>query len=76
MNERTFDWDNLRLFLAVARAGGLGPATRMTGKSAPTLGRRMIELERSLGRELFRRMPRGYELTDEGGRFVVESREH
>ena len=26
----------------------------------------MIELERILGRELFRRMPRGYELTDEG----------
>ncbi len=66
MNERIFDWDNLRLFLAVARAGGLGAAANVTGKSAPTLGRRMIELERSLGRELFRRMPRGYELTDEG----------
>ncbi len=66
MSETDFDWDNLRLFLAVARAGGLGPAAKLTGKSAPTLGRRMIELERSLGRELFRRLPRGYELTDEG----------
>lgn len=70
MNERTFNWDNLRLFLAVARAGGLGPAAQVTGKSAPTLGRRMIELERSLGRELFRRMPRGYELTDEGAELL------
>lgn len=66
MNERNFDWDNLRLFLAVARAGGLGPAAEQTGKSAPTLGRRMIELERDLGRELFQRKPRGYALTEDG----------
>ena len=66
MNERNFDWDNLRLFLAVARAGGLGPAAEQTGKSAPTLGRRMLELERDLGSELFRRYPRGYALTEHG----------
>ncbi|MBO9410784.1 MULTISPECIES: LysR family transcriptional regulator [unclassified Ruegeria] len=66
MDEIDFDWDNLRLFLAVARAGGLGPAAKLTGKSAPTLGRRMIELERGLGVELFLRKPRGYELTEEG----------
>lgn len=66
MDEREFDWDNLRLFLAVARAGGLGRAAERTGKSAPTLGRRMIELERNLGRELFLRKPRGYDLTEDG----------
>ncbi|WP_299609639.1 LysR family transcriptional regulator [uncultured Tateyamaria sp.] len=66
MNECDFDWDNLRLFLAVARAGGLGRAAERTGKSAPTLGRRMIELERDLGRELFWRRPRGYDLTEDG----------
>lgn len=66
MDESDFDWDNLRLFLAVARAGGLGPAAKLTGKSAPTLGRRMIELERGLGSELFRRRPRGYDLTEDG----------
>lgn len=64
MNE--IDWDDLRLFLAVANAGGLGPAAKATGKSAPTLGRRMLELERSLGRELFLRKPRGYDLTEDG----------
>ena len=74
MNERIFDWDNLRLFLAVARAGGLGPAAQLTGKSAPTLGRRMLDLERSLGCELFRRMPRGYELTDEGAELLAKVR--
>lgn len=66
MDESNFDWDNLRLFLAVARAGGLGPAAEQTGKSAPTLGRRMIELERNLGSELFHRKPRGYDLTEDG----------
>ena len=64
MNE--MNWDDVRLFLAVARDGGLGPAARSVGKSAPTLGRRMLEFERSLGQELFHRLPRGYELTEEG----------
>lgn len=70
MNETNFDWDDLRLFLAVAREGGLGPASEMTGKSAPTLGRRMLALERRLGLELFQRLPRGYDLTDQGREFL------
>lgn len=66
MSEMNFDWDDLRLFLAVARGQGLARATEVTGKSAPTLGRRMLALERRLGQELFHRMPRGYALTEEG----------
>lgn len=66
MNEMKFDWDDLRLFLAVARNGGLAAAAAVTGKSAPTLGRRMLALERRLGRELFLRLPRGYALTPDG----------
>ncbi|MGD1877629.1 MAG: LysR family transcriptional regulator [Kiloniellaceae bacterium] len=66
MDETRFDWDDLRLFLAIAREGGLAAAAASTGKSAPTLGRRMLALERRLGRDLFRRLPRGYELTDDG----------
>lgn len=62
----SFDWDDLRLFLAVARKGGLAAAATSTGKSAPTLGRRMLALERRLGRELFVRLPRGYALTEAG----------
>ncbi len=72
MDETTFDWDDLRLFLAVARAGGLGPAALATGKSPPTLGRRMLALERRLGLELFRRLPRGYALTDQGRRLLED----
>lgn len=66
MNEMTDDWDNWRLFLAVARERGLAGAARVTGKSAPTLGRRMLMLERVTGKELFHRLPRGYELTEQG----------
>lgn len=60
------NWDDLKLFLAVARAGGLSAAVPVTGKSAPTLGRRMLALEAIAGGELFHRMARGYELTERG----------
>jgi len=66
MSETNFDWDDLRLFLAVAHHGGLAAAADASGKSAPTLGRRMLALERRLGKELFERLPRGYELTEDG----------
>lgn len=66
MNGTTLDWDDFRLFLAVAREGGLAAAADKTGKSAPTLGRRMLALEKRLGTELFSRLPRGYVLTGQG----------
>lgn len=66
MDETNFNWDDLRLFLAVARAGGLAGAAAVTSKSPPTLGRRMLALERQLGQELFERQARGYVLTDRG----------
>ncbi len=60
------DWSDLRLFLAVARGGGLGPASRLAGASAPTLGRRVAALERDLGLRLFQRSRTGYQLTEAG----------
>lgn len=65
MNETTA-WDDLRLFLAVAREGGLSPAARASGSSPATLARRMLALERRLGKDLFVRHDRGYELTADG----------
>jgi DNA-binding transcriptional LysR family regulator len=59
-------WDDLRLFLDVARLGGLTAATGTTGLSAPTLGRRVAALERQLGEALFHRSQRGYTLTQAG----------
>jgi DNA-binding transcriptional LysR family regulator len=72
MNEKTARWEDLHLFLSVAREGGLSAAARVTGRSAATLGRRMLSLERSMGRELFVRHERGYELTGEGRDLLTE----
>ena len=60
------NWDDLRAFLAVARSGGLAAAAKDVGSSAPTLGRKMLALERALDRELFIRRTHGYDLTDAG----------
>lgn len=59
-------WDDLKLFLAVARFGGLSAAAAATGASPATLGRRMAAVEAALGRPLFIRSPRGYRLTETG----------
>ena len=47
------DWDDLRLFLDVARLGGLSAATGTTNLSAATLGRRITALEKQIGEPLF-----------------------
>ncbi|MCR9238132.1 MAG: LysR family transcriptional regulator [Alphaproteobacteria bacterium] len=72
MNEMRVDWDDLHLFLAVAREGGLSPAAKVTQRSAATLGRRMLALERAMGRELFVRHDRGYEMTSEARKLLEE----
>lgn len=61
-----FSWDDLNLFLDVARLGGLSAATGTTGLSAATLGRRITALERQLGEPLFVRSQTGYRLTSGG----------
>ena len=66
MSETKFNWNDLKLFLAVARGNGLAAAVTVTGKSAPTLGRRMLALEEVSGNQLFYRFARGYELTEHG----------
>ncbi|MEL6682269.1 MAG: LysR family transcriptional regulator [Pseudomonadota bacterium] len=70
MNEATLDWNDLRLFLVVAREGGLSPAAKLTQRSAATLARRMTALEDVLQSELFVRHDRGYALTPEGERLL------
>lgn len=60
------DWTDLRLFLAVARFGGLRSAAEAAGVSAPTLGRRMAALEQQIGQQLFVRSAGGYALTRAG----------
>ena len=59
-------WDDLKLFLDVARLGGLSAAAGTTGLSAATLGRRVTMLERQIGEPLFVRRQTGYQLTAAG----------
>jgi DNA-binding transcriptional LysR family regulator len=69
------DWQDIRLFLAVARGEGLSGAARQAGSSPATLGRRMTALERSLGQRLFIRERLGYRLTEEGRQFLAQAEE-
>lgn len=60
------NWDDGRLFLAVARAGQLLAAARAAGVSQATLSRRMTALEQDIGARLLIRRTTGCALTEEG----------
>lgn len=62
------NWDDMRVFLAVARAEGLSGAAPVLKMDPSTLGRRIVRLERALGAALFVKSPQGYALTDLGER--------
>ena len=64
------DWDDLRVFLAVARAESLSRAGRRLGMDASTVGRRIARLETALGRVLFAKTPQGYAATPEGAALI------
>ncbi len=62
------NWDDIRVFLAVARAESLSGAAPVLKMDPATLSRRVARLERSLGATLFVKSPQGYALTDLGER--------
>lgn len=64
------DWNDLRYFLAAARAGTLAGAARALGVEHSTIGRRLTALEEALGVALLTRAPGGVELTEAGARLV------
>jgi DNA-binding transcriptional LysR family regulator len=68
MTGENLDWDNLRYFLAVARAGKLTAAARRLGQDHTTVGRRIASLESAFHSKLFERRPEGYRLTETGQR--------
>ncbi|MDZ7906801.1 MAG: LysR family transcriptional regulator [Gemmobacter sp.] len=67
------DWDDLRLFLAVARAESLSGAGKQLRLDPATLGRRIARLEEALEARLFVKSPQGYALTDEGSRILAHA---
>lgn len=61
-----FDWNDLKYFLAVARQGSTIAAAKALGLNQSTIQRRIVELEKRLGRKLVMRTASGYRLTDVG----------
>ncbi|WP_144576172.1 LysR family transcriptional regulator [Agrobacterium sp. DE0009] len=65
------NWDDVRLFLSVARSGQFLSAARKLGINHATLSRRISALEAAIGTQLFLRSTNGCELTEEGQRLLV-----
>ncbi len=63
-------WDDLRVFLAVAREESLSGAGRMLKLDPATVGRRIARLEGDLSAPLFVKSPQGYVLTPSGQRLL------
>jgi DNA-binding transcriptional LysR family regulator len=61
------DWDDVRVFLAVARQGSMRAAGRALGLSQPTIARRLTAFEANFGgATLFDRLPEGLRLNAAG----------
>ncbi|WP_162913929.1 LysR family transcriptional regulator [Taklimakanibacter lacteus] len=61
-----YEWSDLRIFLAVVRAGSTLGAARGLGMNQTTVSRRIQVLEHQLGLALFARRSTGYALTEHG----------
>src|SRR5438876_4275537 len=65
------DWDDVRVFLAIARKGSMRAAGRALGLSQPTIARRLAAFETSFrGATLFDRLPEGLGLNAAGEQLV------
>ncbi|WP_404405087.1 LysR family transcriptional regulator [Pelagibacterium halotolerans] len=62
----SFDWNQIRAFLATVEAGSLSAAARALRLTQPTLSRQVAALEDDLGVMLFERVGRSLSLTGAG----------
>ncbi|HVI95989.1 MAG TPA: LysR family transcriptional regulator [Anaeromyxobacter sp.] len=65
------NWDDVRIFLAIQRAGSLSAAAGPLGIAQPTCGRRLAALEASIGARLFDRTPDGLRITADGAALLA-----
>jgi DNA-binding transcriptional LysR family regulator len=65
--------DDLNDFLLVASHGGLGKASRISGRSKATLSRRILEFEEAIGVRLLERGSRNIELTPAGQSLLAQT---
>lgn len=71
---QALNWNDVRVFVAVADAGSLGAAGRNLGLDPTTLGRRLRRLEAHLEATLFERTRNGQELTEAGEALLAKAR--
>lgn len=67
------DWDDLRIFLQVARSRGIIEAARALGIDPTTVGRRIARLELSLDATLFEGMGKDRRLTESGQELLAHA---
>lgn len=72
---RMFEWSDLRIFLAVARAGSTLGASRSLGINQSTVGRRIRVLEHQLGLILFDKDTRGFHPTPQATALLAQAEE-
>ncbi len=70
----SFDWNQVRAFLATVEEGSLSGAARVLHTTQPTVGRQVSALEAALGIALFERAGRGLVLTPSGAAVLAEVR--
>ena len=66
----SFDWNQVRAFLATAEEGTFSAAARVLKTTQPTVGRQITELEDRLGVTLLERSVKGPRLTEAGETLV------
>ena len=69
------NWDDLKVFLAVARHESLSGAGRLLKLDPATVGRRIARLEAAVGTPLFAKSPQGYALSAAGDRLLAHAEE-
>jgi len=67
------NWDDLRIFLSLAREGTLTTAARALGVSHPTVARRVQALEKQIGARLFERLPDRFVPTSAGEELLADT---
>src|SRR6185369_8489810 len=67
------NWDDLRVFLTLAREGTLTTAAKALGVSHPTVARRVQALERQIGARLFDRLPDRFVPTVAGEQLLADT---
>ena len=70
----TLEFRHLRYIIAVAEEGHVTRAAERLGIAQPALSRLIKTIEQEIDLQLFRRVPRGVELTDAGRTFLDGAR--